>query len=251
MAEANVETPGQLRRLVGWTLVASLCVAAFTAIVAIMSGDFDDTDGRVIATSVVFGISAAVAGSGAALRYRDSALLRTLGIATIGLTAASFLLFVFALWDEEQTENAWRWFGCVGFATLAASHASLVLGGLRMTDTRTVRTLAETSIVLAVVDATVAILVVADAVRDVDEDAAKVVAVLVVLLVLTSALQPILRRLQRAPESAHATTRGVLAAEVLAAADRIEALNADPAVRSAEIRRECERLRELARTYER
>ena len=66
-------------RLLGWTVVASLCVAAFTAIIAILSGDFDDTDGRVIATSVVFGVSTAVAGSGASLRYRDDGALRALG----------------------------------------------------------------------------------------------------------------------------------------------------------------------------
>ena len=244
-------TVGSLRRAVGWTLVASLCVAAFTAIVAIASGDFDDTDGRVIATSVVFGISAAVAGSGGALRFRSSAMLRALGLGTVGLTAASFVLFVFALWDEGQTDEAWRWFGCVGFATLAASHASLVLGALRTTDSAAVRTLAEASIVLAVVDATVAVLVVSEVVEDVDEGAAKVVAVLVVLLVLTTALQPILRRLQRDAPGVTRESLGSLAAEVVAATDRIEALNADPGNRSAEIRRECERLRELARTHER
>jgi len=240
---------GELRRLIGWTVVASLCVAAFTAILAILSGDFDDTDGRVIATSVVFGISTAIAGTGAALRYRDRASLRTLGLATIGLTAASFVLFVVALWPDADGEDAWRWFGCVGFATLAASHASLVLGALRATDGSTLRTMAQASIVLAVVDAMIAILVVGEFIEDVDEGPAKAVAVLVVLLVLTSALQPIVRRLQRAPRDVRREPSESMAGEVLAAADRIEALNADPGNRSSEIRRECERLRKLARTH--
>ena len=42
-----------------------------------------------------------------------------------------------------------------------------------------------------------------------------------------------------------------LATEVRAAADRIEALNADPGNRAPDIRRECERLRGLARSYSR
>jgi hypothetical protein len=237
-------------RLFGWTAVASLCVAAFTAIIAILSGDFDDTDGRVIATSVVFGVSTAVAGSGASLRYRGDGALRALGLTTIVLSAASFVLFVVAIWNDADTDDAWRWFGCVAFATLAASHASLVLGALRTTDTSTIRTLAQASVLLAVVDATVAILVVGECVDDFDEDIAQAVAVLVVLLVLTTALQPILRRLERPPRAEARAVPSGLATEVLEAADRIEALNADPGSRSAEIRRECERLRDLARTYE-
>jgi flagellar biosynthesis/type III secretory pathway M-ring protein FliF/YscJ len=100
------------------------------------------------------------------------------------------------------------------------------------------------------VDATVAILVVGEFLDDFDEDIAQAVAVLVVLLVLTTALQPILRRLERPARTAARAVPSRLATEALEAADRIEALNADPGNRSAEIRRECERLRELARTYE-
>jgi hypothetical protein len=250
MPEANLERQGRLNRLLGWTVAASLCIAALTAIAAILSGDFDDTDGRVIASSVVFGISTAVAGSGAALRQRASVALRVLGLATMVLTAASFVLFLVALWSEMDGDEPWRWFGCVGFAALAASHASLVCGALRPTDSEVVRTLASSSIVLAVVDATVAILFVGEVIDEVDDQSAQVVAVLVVLLVLTSALQPIVRRLQQSRPAASREARGGLVTEVLAAADRIEALNADPARRSAEIRRECEGLRDLARSHD-
>jgi hypothetical protein len=38
---------------------------------------------------------------------------------------------------------------------------------------------------------------------------------------------------------------------LLAAADRIEALNGDPGNRAPDIRRECERLRELVRSHSR
>jgi len=251
MTDRNLERQGQLRRLLGWALVTSLCIAALTAIAAIMSGDFDDTDGRVIASSVSFGICAAIAGSGAALRYRDSEALRALGLATMVLTAASFVLFLVALWSEMDGEEPWRWFGSAGFAAIAAAHASLVCGALRPTDGEAVWRLAHTSIVLAVVDASVAILAVSGVIEEIDESSAKAVAVLVVLLILTTALQPVVRRLQRPRPVVPRGAAPPLAAEVLAAADRIEALNADPGRRSAEIRRECERLRELARTYER
>lgn len=95
-----------------------------------------------------------------------------------------------------------------------------------------------------------------------------------VLLLLSTALPPILRRLQgplagstprlheapaaTTPTRSTSTTRPdradrslaslPLAAEVLASADRIDALNGDAGNHTSEIRRECERLRALARS---
>lgn len=250
MTERSLEQRAGLRRLVAWTLVTTLCIAALTAIAAIVSGDFDDTDGYVIATSIGFAVFTATAASGAGLRYRESENLRTLGLTTILLSAVSFVLLVLALWSEWDDET-WQWFGCVALATLAASHGSLVSGALRPTDTDAIRMLATVSIFLAVIDSLVGILAISQVVEEVDAEFGQLLAVLVVLLLLTSVLQPIIRRLHQAEPGSSIQPRSSLAAEVVAAADRIEALNADPGRRSAEIRRECERLRELARTYER
>jgi hypothetical protein len=88
---------------------------------------------------------------------------------------------------------------------------------------------------------------------EVDEDdaATRVTAVTVVLLLLTTALVPVLRRLgNAAPRAAPAwpAPRGAalerLAAEVVAATERIERLSDPDAVRA-----ECRRLRELARGH--
>ena len=248
--------PAELRRLVSWTLVVTLCIAALTAIGAILSGGFDDTDAYVIATSIGFAVFTATAASGAALRYRASGSLRGVGVLTMGLSAASFVLLVVALWGEWDDE-AWQWFGCVGLATLAGSHASLVSGARRSTDTAGIRTLATVSIVLALVDSLAGILAIAEVFEELDEQFGQLMAVLVVLMILTTALPPIIRRAQATagPRETRpggvVETRATLAHEVLAAADRIEALNADPSRRAPEIRRECEHLRELARTYER
>ena len=75
----------QIRKAAGWALVGGLSVAAFTAIVALMAGDFDDTEVRVILSSLGFAI-----GQLAGRRGRRSALprfrrLRALGTATAAL----------------------------------------------------------------------------------------------------------------------------------------------------------------------
>jgi hypothetical protein len=260
MTGAAAEQRAKLRRLLAWTFVVTLCIAALTAIGAIVSGDFDDTDARVIGSSVGFAVFSATAASGAGLRYRHSENLRSLGLVTIALSVLSFLLLALALWRDWDGGAAWQWFGCAALGALAASHASLVAGARRPSDGEGVRLLATASISLAAVDALFGILAISEVVDEVDESFGQLLAVLVVLLVLTSALQPVVRRLQRSlpaaagaerPAAPREPARSPLATELLVAADRIEALNADPARRSAEIRRECERLRELARSYER
>ncbi|HEX8741598.1 MAG TPA: hypothetical protein VF712_00550 [Thermoleophilaceae bacterium] len=247
-----------IRRTLGWVLIGALCVSALTAIVAVLSGDFDEDDGRTIATSVAFAIYSAVGASGASLRLRASENLRTLGLATMALSALGFLLLLPALWTEDgDTEALWRWWGVATLAAFAASHASLMTGAFRDTDSDVVRALGWSSIALATFDSTLGVLAIAEAFEDVDESFAQLVAVLVILMLLTTALTPIVRRLQPAraaqPRAAQDGDRppAPLAAEVIAAADRIEALNADPGNRAPEIRREVERLRALARSYER
>ena len=264
--KSPVDERTSVRRALARALVAALCVAALTAVGAILSGDFDETDGRVIATSLGFAVFSATAASGAALRFRDSQNLRVLALATMALSAAGFLLLLVALWSDGD-DGAWRWFGSAALAALACSHASLVSSALRSSDGPAIEALAKASITVGVVDSFFGILAVSGAVDDVDGGFGRLMAVLVILLLLSTALPPILRRLQRtsvavaprvgapstAAEASTPSRRNAaprpLATEVLAAADRIEALNGDPGNRAAEIRRECQRLRELARSH--
>jgi hypothetical protein len=230
--------------------VAALCVAALTAIAAVVTGGFDDTDGRVIGSSLGFAVFSATAASGASLRFRQSPGLRALGLATIVLSLASFLLLLAVLWTDGD-DPVLRWFGSVGLATLACSHASLVSAAFRPTDSRTIRGLGRCSIALAALDASFGILATSGALDNVDEGFGELVAVLVILLLLTTALPPILRRLQRPAGAAGpgaAAPASTLVDELLAVADRIDALNAAPGDNSPQIQRECERLRELARS---
>src|SRR4051794_15186669 len=146
-----------VRRVLSWVLIVALCVAALTAIAAIARGDFDETDGRVIAASLGFAVFSATAAAGASLRFRESTRLRTLGSATIGLSAFSFLLLVIGLWSDGD-DGVWRWFGSAALAALACSHMSLVVRAKRGTDSLTVRAVGTVSMVLAGVDSLVGVL---------------------------------------------------------------------------------------------
>ena len=92
-------------------------VAAAAAVLALLTGSFDDTDTRVILTSIGFAIASAAGSSGAAARLRPSAGLQMLGTATLVASVAAFVLLVAGLWtdmDDWGPEGVWRTFGCVG-----------------------------------------------------------------------------------------------------------------------------------------
>jgi hypothetical protein len=238
------------RRALWWALVAALCVAALTAIGAVVSGDFDDTDAQVILTSLGFAVFSATAASGAPLRTHRSASMRALGLATMALSGAAFALLVVALWREfDGGEDAWRLWGVASIAALACSHASLVTRARREGDSSLVDAVALASIALGTVDGMIGMAAVSGALDEVDEGHAQLLAVLVILLLLTTALPPILRRVQPPAVTPPRDQPALpLHAEVLATLDRIEALSARAGPQGEEIRRECERLRERTRS---
>jgi hypothetical protein len=248
----DVTSPGELRRVLGWALVACLTIAALTASIALLTGSFDDSDWRVIATSLAFAVYSAVAASGASLRMRSTGPRHDLGTATAAMATASFVLFLPALWLELDGDGLWRVVAATAVAAFAGSHACLIMGARRPSDGDAVSSLATASLVLGAFDAVVLVLAIAGAFNRVDAQLAELFGVLVIALLLTTALQPILRRLQRPadrPVAGPSDPAASLAEQVLASADRIEVLNSDPGIRAPEIRREIERLRQAARGF--
>jgi hypothetical protein len=242
-----------IKRAAGWALVTGLTIAALTAVGALLSGDFDEIELRVILTSIGFAIASSTAAAGAAQRFRPSAGLAALGTATALLSGLAFVLLVVGLWtniDDWGSEEVWRAFGCTALLSIAGAHACLVLGARRSSDSDAVSALVFGSVAFAALDTLGGVLPISGLVDEVDENAAKVLAATLVLLVLTSVLPPILRRLQRGPSAARSTPLQRFAGEVEAVAQRIDELNRGPAVRAPEIRREVERLRELARSFQ-
>jgi hypothetical protein len=241
--------PVPIRRALGWALVGALCVAAFTASVALLTGSFDDTDWRVVGTSVGFAIFSSTAASGATLRAAAPGEADAVGLIAIVASACAFVLLLAVVWVDDGSEGLWRSWGVAAILALGASHASLVLRARRPTDTQAVVQLTSISVALGTVDSLLGILPIAGA-FEIDEQFGQIIGVLVIALLLTTALPPILRRLARQggaaavaaapPAPPPPTSR--LAGEVLAAADRLDAASAEPRVRA-----EAERLRELAR----
>jgi hypothetical protein len=99
-------------RLAGWLLAGGLTIAAGAAIVVLLKGDLDETDGRVIPTSLGFAGASATGAAGGRAVSRPSPALRVLGAATLACSVAAFVLLVFGIWTfdwiYDGNPNTWR-----------------------------------------------------------------------------------------------------------------------------------------------
>jgi O-antigen/teichoic acid export membrane protein len=118
-----------IRRFAGRALVAGLSVAAAAAIVALLTGSFDDTDLRIVLTSIGFALASATASSGAGARLRPAENIRTLGGITVLASVAAFVLLVAGLGAilpisgiVDDVDDAWgRLFGAALVALVLTS----------------------------------------------------------------------------------------------------------------------------------
>jgi hypothetical protein len=252
----NVESAPALRILAGRAVVCALCVAAAVALLALMTGSFDDTDWQVVATSLGFGVFSCTAAAGASLRLRGVPWAQALGLAAVATSLAAFGLLLAGVWTGIDGDVLWRSWGVAALAALWTSHASLVLRPLRPSDSTAVRSLSAGSVVALGIDTSVGAAAVLGVIDDAPtEPLDRLLAAMVIITLLSTALVPILRRLARntgvaVPASQAAASFGSpsairpltdLSSEIAAVAARLDALPATP-----ELRSEVARLRELA-----
>ena len=207
----KVDTPGHpavvpSTSILVRALVGGLCVAALAAIVALLGG-LGDTAWRVVGTSLGFSFYIALGAAGESLR-RNGSDPRGVGAATITLAGLSFLLLVIALWAPDEYDAVWRAWGACTLLALFGSHASVVLRARRSGDSSLIDKLVATSLLTAAIAALVGDVAIVGLLDDVEEDAwARGLGVVLVIAVLSTALQPILRRLDGTPDDDSSSLR--------------------------------------------
>jgi hypothetical protein len=86
---------------------AILVAAALIAVVAILRGEFGNTEAKILGTLFALLVSGATAISGLALIERGAG--RTLAVAAIAVAAVGFTLVAAAIWNEFGNETLSRW----------------------------------------------------------------------------------------------------------------------------------------------
>ena len=113
-----------LKKVFLYSLIVSVCLSALFGIIAILSGDFGDTEIKILLTSLT--ISAASLGGlccGAAYEARRVPYFATAGVLLIGMTA---LMILFGLWTELDWDLYWRMVGMMSTFSGAFAHLCLL-----------------------------------------------------------------------------------------------------------------------------
>jgi hypothetical protein len=245
-----------LRRTVLLALAAGLSVAAIVAIAAVLTQSFDRTDLRLVGTSLGFSVFSALGAAGARAE-RTRGTQSALGRSTAAAAALGFALLGVGMWISHSA-GVWRAFGTVAVTTLAASHACLVLSAARATDSSVISRLATVSVFTASIDSVLGVLAITSAIKHVDPGYVRLLAVLVIVMLLTTALPPILRRVESKSDDRagfsfglpSAPGHGTRVVELLAIADQLDALADHSGEAAAQIENQAERLRQIARRYQ-
>ncbi len=175
-----------LRRffLLGAATLAS--VAALVAIVAVLNGDFGETEGKLFATLATAFVAGSTALAGIACLERG--ISRPVGLLGLILACGGFLLWSEQIWAEHDSDGYWKLLGLVLTWTLAT--LVVITTRLMTRSPQLVRTLYR-----ATVAATVgAALVVSVMLLRENGDSWQLFAVFLILALLGEVLTPILQR---------------------------------------------------------
>jgi hypothetical protein len=226
-----------LTRAVLALVAGSLCVAAFAAVVAIVSGDFSEADWKVIASSILLALASSTGGAGVALRAQATGAARLLGTAVVGASAATFALVNIGLWADVEGDVFWRVTAVLAIVALDGAHACFVLTRRRRTDPDPAELATRVAAVASAISATLGISAVSGA-----DGPWQLLAVVLVVQLLATALAPILRRMD-ADRPASVTAPRSIAGELQAIADQLDAA----AHSEAAVHRLADQLRGVAR----
>jgi hypothetical protein len=206
----------KLRHLLLVGAIVALSATAIIAIVALLAGDFADTELRVLATTGGFGLSSLIAMRGTALL--DQRRHIALGRAVISLSALSFLIELWILWLDDDSELAWKSYVCSISIAVAAAQIAGMLGRRRATDPAWIPRLVWAAGTSAVV---VAAMGWAAAIGEISRAGYyRILGAVVVLNVFLVVLQPVLRRLGEPAATAERSGRRFVL--VLADGSRID-----------------------------
>lgn len=184
---------GLVRRL-AIVLCGALCVFSALVIWVLLTGSFDATGVRILASTAVIALCAIGGLIGVAVLDSPD-LRRPLGVITALLATVVASLSLAAIWGASFGEPAWRALAATATLLIACGHACLMLGRLRASDGRAVRRLSFAAVALAMAVAVPLAVGFAFATGSPGDWFWRLLGVLAVLSTLATLLAPIVRRL--------------------------------------------------------
>ena len=183
---------GSARRALINALIWSLSIAAFLAIVALLSGADDDATARIACSFLAVALYSATSLSGLRVAARERTGPAELVI--WGLSVAGLITALVAIWDPDVDETLARLAGALAVAAVSAAHLGLLAVRARDLDPRAIR-IGETATAAAVL--LLAGLAVRAIASDIDDDGYfRALGVVAILDAYGTFVIPLMRRLR-------------------------------------------------------
>jgi len=126
-ATRRSSTIGAARKGAIYGIIVSFSLAALVGIVALLSGDFGETQGKIILTTLLMGATSITALCHLAIADRAMRLVGFVGLAASGVALITGLVLIWRDWNDASLEDWFRTFVIAGIIAVSFAHANLLL----------------------------------------------------------------------------------------------------------------------------
>ncbi|MFN4002329.1 hypothetical protein [Microcella sp.] len=118
---------GAARKGAIYGIIVSFSLAAIVGIIALLSGDFGETQGRIILMTLLLGATSITALCHLAIADRAMRIVGFVGLAASAITLITGLVLIWRDWDSPGFDEWFKAFATAGILAVSFAHANLLL----------------------------------------------------------------------------------------------------------------------------
>lgn len=118
---------GAARKGAIYGIIVSFSLAAIVGIIALLSGDFGETQGRIVLTTLLLGATSITALCHLAIADRAMRIVGFVGLAASTVTLVAGLVLIWRDWDSPGFDEWLKVFATAGIIAVSFAHANLLL----------------------------------------------------------------------------------------------------------------------------
>ncbi len=126
-ADRRSTTIGAARKGAIYGIIVSFSLAAIVGIIALLSGDFGETQGRIILTTLLMGATSITALCHLAIADRAMRIVGFVGLAASSATLITGLVLIWRDWNAPGFDDWFKVFATAGVLAVSFAHANLLL----------------------------------------------------------------------------------------------------------------------------
>ena len=130
------------------SLIAALGLSALVGIYIFLFGDAEETEMRILTTTLAIGVFSLLGLSCATLQNREG--LRWLSITGVIISIIAFIITVYGIWSDSEIKDLWKAAGIATTLAVGLAHVSLLLL-IRIKSSKTKYVLAATILFIIIV----------------------------------------------------------------------------------------------------